>query len=98
MSAKTAVLAASLLVAGWAAAQQGYPTRSIRFIMPYPPGGPTDIIGRTVNEPLGKRLGQQVIVDNRGGAATVIGAEIAASSFADGYTLLLATITTLKEN
>jgi len=74
---------------------QPYPVRPIRLIVPYPPGGPTDLIGRVVSELLGKRLGQQVIVDNRGGAATVIGAEIAARSPADGYTLLLATITTL---
>ncbi len=66
--------------------------------MPYPPGGPTDIIGRTINDRLGKRLGQQVVVDNRAGAATVIGADIAAHSPADGYTLLLATITTLAVN
>jgi len=63
--------------------------------VPLPAGRPTDLIGRVVSELLGKRLGQQVIVDNRGGAATVIGAEIAARSPADGYTLLLATITTL---
>ncbi|MGZ5163093.1 MAG: tripartite tricarboxylate transporter substrate binding protein [Burkholderiales bacterium] len=102
MNAKCEVLAAALLlsalVSSPASAQQAYPTRPIRLIVPYPPGGPTDIIGRTINERLGKRLGQQVIVDNRGGAATVIGADIAAHSPADGYTLLLATITTLAVN
>jgi tripartite-type tricarboxylate transporter receptor subunit TctC len=104
--AKCAVLAAALLLPALvsalysepASAQQAYPTRPIRLIVPYPPGGPTDIIGRTINDRLGKRLGQQVIVDNRSGAATVIGAEIAAHSPADGYTLLLATITTLAVN
>src|SRR5689334_13736787 len=74
---------------------QPYPARPIRLIVPYPPGGPTDLIGRVVSDLLGKRLGQQVIVDNRGGAATIIGTEIAARAPADGYTLLLATITTL---
>jgi len=81
-----------------ASAQQNYPVRPIRLIVPYPPGGPTDLIGRTVNELLAKRLGQSVVVDNRGGAATVIGAELAARAPADGYTLLLATITTLAVN
>lgn len=80
---------------GTAIAQTNYPDRPIRLIVPYPPGGPTDLIGRVTAELLAKRLGQQVIVDNRGGAATVIGTEIAAHAPADGYTLLLATITTL---
>ena len=81
-----------------AAAQPGYPVRPIRMIVPYPPGGPTDLIARSINEPLGERLGQQVVVDNRGGAATLIGTELAARAPADGYTLLVATITTLAVN
>jgi tripartite-type tricarboxylate transporter receptor subunit TctC len=80
------------------AAQDAYPNRPIRLIVPYPPGGPTDLIARAINERLAQRLGQQVVVDNRGGAATVIGAEIAARAPADGYTLLVATITTLAVN
>lgn len=95
---KSAGLAVLLLMSSVAWAQQAYPTRPVRLIVPYPPGGPTDIIGRTINDRLGKRLGQQVVVDNRAGAATVIGADIAAHSPADGYTLLLATITTLAVN
>jgi tripartite-type tricarboxylate transporter receptor subunit TctC len=95
---KSAALVVLLLMSSVASAQQAYPTRPIRLIVPYPPGGPTDIIGRTINDRLGKRLGQQVVVDNRAGAATVIGADIAAHSPADGYTLLLATITTLAVN
>jgi tripartite-type tricarboxylate transporter receptor subunit TctC len=95
---RSAALAVLLLMSSAASAQQAYPTRPIRLIVPYPPGGPTDIIGRTINDRLGKRLGQQVVVDNRAGAATVIGADIAAHSPADGYTLLLATITTLAVN
>jgi tripartite-type tricarboxylate transporter receptor subunit TctC len=75
-----------------------YPVKPIRLIVPYPPGGPTDLIGRAVNESLAKRLGQPVIVDNRGGAASVIGAEITARAPADGYTLLVATVTTLAVN
>jgi tripartite-type tricarboxylate transporter receptor subunit TctC len=92
---KAALVVAATLLAAPAGAQQEYPNRPIRLIVPYPPGGPTDLIGRVVSDLLGKRLGQQVIVDNRGGAATVIGTEIAARAPADGYTLLLATITTL---
>src|SRR5947208_2166734 len=61
-----------LLMTSAASAQQAYPTRPIRLIVPYPPGGPNDIIGRTINDRLAKRLGQQVVVDNRAGAATVI--------------------------
>jgi tripartite-type tricarboxylate transporter receptor subunit TctC len=94
-SAGTAVL---LLTCVAASAQQAYPTRPIRLIVPYPPSGPNDIIARTINDRLAKRLGQQVVIDNRAGAATVIGADIAAHSPADGYTLFMATITTLAVN
>ena len=73
---------------------ESYPTRPIRMIVPYPPGGPTDIMGRLTSEVLSKRLGQNVVVDNRGGAATVIGAEMAAHSPADGYTVLVSSETT----
>jgi tripartite-type tricarboxylate transporter receptor subunit TctC len=97
-SAIVPTLAAALIVASVAAAQSGYPARPIRLIVPYPPGGPTDLIARSVNEPLGSRLGQPVIVDNRGGAATLIGTELAARAAPDGYTLLVATVTTLAVN
>jgi tripartite-type tricarboxylate transporter receptor subunit TctC len=96
--------AAALLFAGYCAAAQPaaapdrYPSKPIRLIVPYPPGGPTDLIARAVNEPLAQRLGQQVVIDNRGGATTVIGAELAARAPADGYTLLVATISTLAVN
>ncbi|HEV7392054.1 MAG TPA: tripartite tricarboxylate transporter substrate binding protein [Burkholderiales bacterium] len=75
-------------------AQQDYPNRPIRMIVPYPPGGPTDIMGRLTAEVLTKRLGQTVVVDNRGGAATAIGAEMAARAPADGYTVLVSSETT----
>ena len=90
---RVAVVIASLLTAP-AFAQQDYPNRPIRMIVPYPPGGPTDIMGRLTSEVLSKRLGQNVVVDNRGGAATVIGAEMAARSPADGYTVLVSSETT----
>jgi tripartite-type tricarboxylate transporter receptor subunit TctC len=98
MPLKHAWLLLALAASAPAIAQQAYPNRPIRFIVPYPPGGPTDIIGRTVNDRLAKRLGQPVIIDNRGGAATVIGAEIAMRAPPDGYTLLLGTVTTLAVN
>ena len=89
------ILAAAMACATAALAQDAYPTRPVRLIVPYPTGGGADIIGRIVAERLSEQLGRQVIVDNRGGASTVIGAELAAKAPADGYTLLLATITTL---
>ena len=98
MIGRCAALAAAMFVCASTFAQQTWPTRPIRFIVPYPPGGPNDIIGRLMNERLSKRLGQQVVIDNRGGAATVIGAEIVARAPPDGYTLLMATITTLAVN
>jgi tripartite-type tricarboxylate transporter receptor subunit TctC len=83
---------------GAALAQQAYPVKPVRLIVPYPPSGGNDILARIVAERLSERLGQQIVVDNRGGAATVIGTEIAARAPADGYTLLLATVTTLAVN
>lgn len=93
-----AVLVASALPAALAIsahAAEPYPTRPIRFIIPFPPGGGNDILGRAFAERLGERLGQQWVVDNRGGASTIIAAEIVARAPADGYTLLLGTNTTL---
>ena len=70
-------------------AQTNYPTKPIRMIVPFPPGGPNDILGRVVATTLTGQLGQQVVVDNRGGAGGIIGAEIASRSAPDGHTLLL---------
>jgi len=78
-----------------ASAQSTYPNKSIRLIVPYPPGGGADVMGRVLAEALSARFAQQVVVDNRGGASTTIGADLAAKSPADGYTLFLATVTTL---
>ena len=86
--AVTALLACAAGLGAPALAQQ-YPTKPIRMIVPFPPGGPNDILGRVVAAKLGEQLGQQVVVDNRGGAGGIIGAEIAARAVADGYTLLL---------
>jgi tripartite-type tricarboxylate transporter receptor subunit TctC len=87
------LLAASALLAPIAQAQ-GYPTKPIRLIVPFPAGGPTDVFARAVSAKVGERLGQAVIVDNRPGAGGAIGADMAARAAADGYTLLLGTSST----
>ena len=80
---------------GVAAAQSTYPNRPIKLVVPYPPGALTDLLARAIGERLGAGLGQPVIVDNKPGAGTLIGAEFVAKQPADGYTLLMATGTTL---
>jgi tripartite-type tricarboxylate transporter receptor subunit TctC len=83
-------MAVGLLVALTAAASaQDYPTKPLRLIVPFPPGGSNDVVGRIIATGLGERLGKQVVVDNRGGAGGVLGTEIAADAPPDGYTLLV---------
>jgi len=76
------------------AAAQQYPNRPIRLIVAFPPGGSTDIIARVIGQRLGERLGQQIVIDNRGGAGGTIGTEIAAGATPDGYTLTMGTTST----
>ena len=99
---RTLTCIAALLVASGVHAQTKgaapYPTKPIRFVVPFVPGGPTDIQGRMLGEKLSQRVGQQVIVDNRGGAGGNIGMEIVARAPADGYTLVIATVGTWAVN
>jgi tripartite-type tricarboxylate transporter receptor subunit TctC len=95
------LLAASALllpVTVSSALAQAYPNKPIRMIVPYPAGGGTDFFARTVGGKLGELLGQTVVVDNKPGAATIIGAQAAATSPPDGYTVLVADSTTLAVN
>ena len=72
-----------------AAVAQTYPNRPVRMIVPFAPGGGTDLVGRLVGQSLSKTLGQPIVIDNRGGAGTAIGSEAVAKAPADGYTILL---------
>jgi tripartite-type tricarboxylate transporter receptor subunit TctC len=81
-----------------AAVAQPYPAKPIRLIVPYPPGGGTDFFARTVGAKMSENLGQQLIIENRPGAATIIGAEAAARSAPDGYTVLLGDTATYAVN
>ena len=87
------IAVATLLATAIPAWAQQYPVRPVRLIVPFPPGGGTDTMARVIGPKLGEALGQQVVPENRGGAGATIGAEIAAKSPPDGYTLMLATIT-----
>ena len=80
---------AGFALSGAALGQSTYPTKPIRLIIPFPPGGSTDILGRVLAQQLAEAWKVQVVSDNRGGAGGTIGAELAAKSPADGYTLMM---------
>jgi len=82
------LLAATLATAG-AVLAQTYPAKPVRLVVPYPPGGPVDAVGRIVGQPLAGLLGQNVVVENRSGGGGSVGADAVAKAAADGYTLLL---------
>lgn len=86
------LLTLTLCVLGIAqAAEAQYPNRPIRFIAPFVPGGPSDILARLLSQKLNESMGQQVVVDNRGSAGGIVGFELGAKAAPDGYTMLLAT-------
>jgi tripartite-type tricarboxylate transporter receptor subunit TctC len=89
---RTVLMAAAGFVLAFASpafAQSDYPNRPVRLIIPFPPGGSNDVVGRMIGDQLSKQLGKQVIIDNRAGAGGVIGTEIASKATPDGYTLLV---------
>jgi tripartite-type tricarboxylate transporter receptor subunit TctC len=91
------LIALGLLCAtGGAALAQSYPTKPIRMMIGFPPGGGTDIIGRIVAQKLGEALGQQIIVDNRGGASGQLAAELLSRAAPDGYTIMMAHIAAIS--
>lgn len=93
-SARFLLATAATFVCASVALAQTYPSKPIRLIIPFPPGGATDIIGRTLAQKLSTQLGQNVIVDNKPGAGGTLGSAEAAKAAPDGYTILLATTST----
>lgn len=91
-------LSLSALTAAAPAQAQAYPSKPVRFVVPFVPGGPTDIQGRMLGEKLSQRIGQQVLIDNRGGAGGNIGMDLTAKAPADGYTIVIATVGTWAVN
>ncbi len=91
-------------IAGWGlgwgnlAHADGYPTKPIQLVVPFPPGGAVDIVGRLISKKLGDHLGQPVVIENKAGAGTIVGAAFVANAPADGYTLLISSGSTFTVN
>lgn len=98
MRSRIACASVMAFAAALAGAQDSYPAKPVRFIVPYPPGGSSDVLARVIAQKLTEALGRQVIVENRPGATGNIGHELAAKSAPDGYTLLLTTKSQLVNN
>jgi tripartite-type tricarboxylate transporter receptor subunit TctC len=94
----TALALLSALIAAPAFAQTPYPDRPIHIVVPFPAGGPSDVMARIIGEKMGADFGQGVVIDNRPGANTLVGAELAAKAAPDGYTLFMAIDSTLVMN
>jgi tripartite-type tricarboxylate transporter receptor subunit TctC len=92
MAAAVLLVVTTSAIAQTAAIEAGYPSKAIRMIVPFAPGGGTDIIARLVSQDLGQAWGQSVVVDNRGGSGGIVGAELAARSSPDGYTMMLCSL------
>ena len=91
---RVATIAVGVLLAGAASAQDKYPSKPIRLIVSFAVGGPTDIVARIMGAKMSELLGQQIVVDNRPGAGGNLGADVVAKAAPDGYTLLMATVST----
>jgi len=98
MNCRHIALAFALCAASAASFAQSWPSKPLRMIVPFPPGGAVDILGRAVSQKLSDALGQGVVVDNRAGAGGAVGSEAAAKSPADGYTLLMGSTSTISIN
>ena len=99
LAAATVAGAAAAGLAPWSAAHaQGFPAKPVQLVVPFPPGGAVDIVGRLVSKKLGDRLGQPVVVENKGGAGTIVGAAFVAGAAPDGYTLLISSGSTFTVN
>ncbi|WP_228895193.1 tripartite tricarboxylate transporter substrate binding protein [Acidovorax sp. Leaf73] len=105
MNRKQLLLSSAILCALWGAAwgpamaqEATFPSKPITLVIPFPPGGATDVLGRLIGKKLGDKLGQSVVIDNRAGAGTTIGAAYVAKAAPDGYTLLMSSGTTFTVN
>ncbi|MFN4118635.1 Bug family tripartite tricarboxylate transporter substrate binding protein [Acidovorax sp.] len=101
---RMSVMLAVAAVAAWGlggaatAHADGYPAKPVQLVVPFPPGGAVDIVGRLISKKLGERLGQAVVIENKAGAGTIVGASYVASAPADGYTLLISSGSTFTVN
>ena len=98
VSAAVCAALGSTALAPAMAQEAAFPSKPITLVIPFPPGGATDVLGRLIGKKLGDKLGQSVVIDNRAGAGTVIGATSVARAAPDGYTLLMSSGTTFTVN